>query len=226
MKRGWFLDLYLWKNKRNEHPTTAMSSRVTIVPRFIMDLEPTWYVSILTSCLYLNLRFIKETVSVISNNPPCINGHSWFTTVSVKTLSDQVYMKYINAYEIENWLFCIVRYPWFCCELVTVSFSLKSTSTYPLIFKQRNHDYSRQTQIFLSFYTSLYFVFCDPRYENFRTLTHNCCKILIFSFLHESLEPSGQQKSGCRETGLVVNNQIFPFKIITFKIKIKLSKSK
>ena len=35
-------------------------------------------------------KMIKETVSVISCDPPCKVGNARFTTVSLKALSDQV----------------------------------------------------------------------------------------------------------------------------------------
>ena len=35
---------------------------------------------------------IKETVSVVSNDPACKDGNAWFTTVPFRALSNQVSM--------------------------------------------------------------------------------------------------------------------------------------
>ena len=37
---------------------------------------------------------IKGTVSVISSNPPCKDGNARFTTVPLKALCDQVWVRY------------------------------------------------------------------------------------------------------------------------------------
>ena len=37
---------------------------------------------------------MKGDVSVISSDPPCKDGNAWFTTVLLKALSDQVWIKY------------------------------------------------------------------------------------------------------------------------------------
>ena len=65
-----------------KEPSYFLSSKINIKVFFIQDY--TEY----TIC------FIKGTVSVISSDPPCKYGNDWFTTVALKSLSDQVWIRY------------------------------------------------------------------------------------------------------------------------------------
>ena len=48
-------------------------------------------------CLYLiqtwSDKAFKGTVSVVLSDPPCKDGNAWFTTVPLKALSDQVWIR-------------------------------------------------------------------------------------------------------------------------------------
>ena len=67
--------------------------------------------------------YSKETLSVISSDPPCKDGITRFTTVPLKALSDQVWIRYTCflpncsfsfAGSLRKWLahFLLVRSPW------------------------------------------------------------------------------------------------------------------
>ena len=55
--------------------------------------------------LYTKGVGLKGTVIVISNDPPCKDGNTRFTTEPLKALSNQVW---INVYNIDNWIFSTV----------------------------------------------------------------------------------------------------------------------
>ena len=48
----------------------------------------------IVNCKYFNCVTLKRAVSVIVSNPPCKDSKVRFTTVPLKTLSDQLYGRY------------------------------------------------------------------------------------------------------------------------------------
>ena len=55
--------------------------------------------------IYHKYCYLKGTILF---DPLCKDGHGRFTTVPFKALSDQAWIKYINVYNLQNWLIKIV----------------------------------------------------------------------------------------------------------------------
>ena len=74
-----------------------------------------------------NERLVKGTVSVILSDPPCKDANARFTTVPLKALSDQVWIRYS----------CFFLF--FLHLIFTSSFSVKVTGAFLALKKRRRN---------------------------------------------------------------------------------------
>ena len=95
------------------------------------------YVFLMGNSLYCPstpLLNIEETVSVISSDPPCKDGNARFTTVLLKALSDQVWIRYA--------CFCVIKLFYFHLRFLCISCLFETTEKFTEIdtFLVRKQD--------------------------------------------------------------------------------------